>query len=227
MVILIPAYCPDRRLVQLVTDILSVYHVDVLVVDDGSGPEYAAVFYMLEQMNCTVVRHDRNCGKGRALKTGFQYVLEHVCEQTGVVTADADGQHLPGDILKTAAAVHAASNEMVLGVRDFSGTVPLRSRIGNTFSRKIIRWMSGADIRDTQTGLRGFPIGMLSDLIQIGGERFDYETNVLIWALSHHLSIRQIGIQTIYMHSRSHFKSFRDTIEIIQSFIKGLNECKQ
>lgn len=223
MVILIPAYCPDLKLVHLVTEILSAYHVDILVVDDGSSSEYSYIFSMLEQMNCTVVRHNKNYGKGFALKTGFQYVLEHGCEPTGVVTADADGQHLPDDIMKTAAAVRAASNEMVLGVRDFSGAVPFRSKIGNMFSRKIMSWISGTDIQDTQTGLRGFPVCMLPDLIQIGGERFDYETNVLLWALSHGISIRQIGIQTIYMHSRSHYKSFRDTVKIAYSFLKSLN----
>lgn len=227
MVILIPAYCPDLKLVHLVTEILSTYHVDVLIVDDGSGSEYAYIFFMLEQMNCTVIRHDRNYGKGRALKTGFQYVLEHVCEPIGVVTADADGQHLPGDIMKIAAAVRAASNEMVLGVRDFFGAVPLRSRIGNMLSRKIMKWISGADIRDTQTGLRGFPILLLPDLIQISGERFDYETNVLLWGLSHGITIRQIEIQTVYTHSGSRYKPFRDTIKIFRSFMKGLNARKR
>ena len=120
MIVLIPAYEPDHRLVGLVDELHDAGQ-RVVVVDDGSGPAYAAVFEAVRRRGGTVLTHPVNRGKGAALKTGFQYA-----GGDDVVCADADGQHRVEDILRVAAQVER-TGRTTLGVRQFTGPVPLRS----------------------------------------------------------------------------------------------------
>lgn len=90
-VLLIPAYRPGAELVALVERVSGTAFRDVIVVDDGSGPEYAGVF---ESCRATVLAHQKNLGKGAALKTGMAHAAA-THPGCGVVTADADGQHDP------------------------------------------------------------------------------------------------------------------------------------
>jgi len=96
MIILIPAYEPNQRLINLIHDLKDTCDYEIVVVDDGSGPSYKSIFDKVSSLGCTVLTHERNRGKGAALKTGFHYIQE-TKEAAGVVTADCDGQHLPKD----------------------------------------------------------------------------------------------------------------------------------
>jgi glycosyltransferase involved in cell wall biosynthesis len=126
-VLLIPAYRPGPELPNLV-DAASTSSAfrDVVVVDDGSGPAFAPVF---ENCHATVLRHEKNLGKGAALRTGIAYALAHHPD-CGVVTADADGQHHIEDIHAVAARLDREPESMILGARGFEGEVPGRSRTG-------------------------------------------------------------------------------------------------
>lgn len=223
MTILIPAYQPDSRLPLMVEELQKRLVSRIVVVDDGSGPQYRGLFRALEGMSCTVLSYSQNRGKGYALKAGFQHILTHTYEDDGVVTADADGQHLAEDIMKIAAAVSNASDEIVLGVRRFGQQTSLRSRIGNSMSSLLFRAVCGKEIRDTQTGLRGFPLLLLPRLIKIAGDRFDYETNVLAEACAHGTALRQMEIAAVYGTSASHYRTVADSFEIACSFARALS----
>ncbi len=111
--------------------------------------------------------HYVNLGKGAALKTGMHYLSNHFKDLSGVVHADADGQHLVIDILRVAEELRAHSAALVLGSRDFPKGVPLRSRLGNIITRYVIRLLLGLKIRDTQTGLRGIPVELFPQILKI------------------------------------------------------------
>ena len=113
--VLIPAYEPGRGLSGLVRR-LSEAGLPVVVVNDGSSAAAEPVFQELG--GAVVLRHKKNRGKGRALKTGIAYMAAQGFE--GVVTADADGQHSPEDILRVAEALSASATQLVLGTRDVS-----------------------------------------------------------------------------------------------------------
>ncbi|GAB3854559.1 glycosyltransferase family 2 protein [Dactylosporangium cerinum] len=147
MIVLIPAYEPDQRLVDLVDGLRGAGQA-VVVVDDGSGPAYAPVFQAVRDLGGTVLTHPVNRGKGAALKTGFRSTREDV------VCADADGQHRVEDILRVADHVRR-TGRTTLGVRRFTGPVPLRSSAGNALTRVVFAAVTGSRIQDTQTGLRG------------------------------------------------------------------------
>lgn len=223
MTVLIPAYEPDGRLIKLVTEIRRETAYSVVIVNDGSGSDFQNVFLTAEEMGCTVLTHDRNFGKGHALKTGFSYIRDNKAETEGVVTADADGQHLVADIIRVAeTVVRSPDNKLVLGVRRFAGKVPLRSRIGNAVTRMVFSAVSGQSLADTQTGLRGFPTVSLQWLIGLDGERFEYEMNMLLYAKTAGYRFEQVDIQTVYLpgNTSSHFRTIRDSVLVYLPFFK-------
>lgn len=221
--VLIPAYNPDDRLLTLVGALRSRFS-RIVLVDDGStvGRE---VFAAAEPLVERVLRHDRNRGKGAALKTGFAYLLAGTAGGTGpaVITADADGQHRVDDILRVGEALAAGrktgKEALVLGVRAFVGKVPLRSRFGNAWTRWLFFFMTGLPVRDTQTGLRGIPPSLLVRVAAIPGERYEYEMAMLADARCHPHRPVQVPIATVYEpgNGSSHFQPLLDSLRIYRS----------
>ena len=215
MIVLIPAYEPDRRLVALVDALRSADpELHVLVVDDGSGPASGPVLDAVRDLGCTVLAHPSNRGKGATLRTGLAYVASSWPGEE-VVTADSDGQHSVVDVLRVADEVRR-TGAMVLGVRGFDGAVPVRSRLGNSASRLLFRLATGTALRDTQTGLRGYPAALLPWLLTVPGDRFEYELRVLLQAARRRLAIEQLPIATIYLegNASSHFRPLVDSARV-------------
>lgn len=221
MIILIPAYEPGERLINLIFDLIDTCDYDIVVVDDGSGQEYKDIFDIVSSLGCTVLTHEKNRGKGAALKTGFQHIKE-TKEDIGVVTADCDGQHLPKDIAKIAEAITDHKKAIVLGTRRFVGKVPFRNRFGNGITRAVFSFTSGTKVYDTQTGLRGFSMEMLPWLCQVSGDRFEYEMNMLLEAVPVGYSYYEIDIDTVYLEQNksSHFRPLKDSLRIYLPIIK-------
>lgn len=221
MIVLIPAYEPGAHLEPLVVALLAADpDLEVVVVDDGSGPAFAPVFDGVRAAGAAVLHHERNRGKGAALKTGLAHVLEqHPGDDA--VTADADGQHTVTDILRIADALRADAGAdrraIVLGCRAFSGEVPLRSRAGNAFARGLFRLAAGWRLSDTQTGLRGIPATAVAWMREQPGERFEYEQNVLLRCRRAGLATRELPIATVYLehNASSHFRPVADSLRIV------------
>lgn len=222
--ILIPAYEPDDKLIKLLQELFTFAFEQIVVVNDGSNAKYGPIFEQAEQMGCTVVRHDTNRGKGRALKTGFQYCLDHNLCALGIITADADGQHAPHDISLIAETMLTSTDALVLGVREFKGKVPLKSRLGNSITRVVFFAINGIHVRDTQTGLRGIPPQCIASFIALSGELYEYEIKMLVTACHKHIPIVQIGIETIYIENNrsSHFHAFRDSFRIYYAMLTSV-----
>lgn len=215
--ILIPAYNPDETLLEVTGGLFRAGFNDIVIVDDGSNPECAPVFQKLEETgNCHVLRHAVNCGKGRALKTGLNYVYLNFPDAPGVVTADADGQHRPEDIVAVAKALTENPGKMTIGARKMGKDVPFRSLLGNVLTRVVFALVMGKKITDTQSGLRGLPRAMLPDILKIKGERYEFEINMLILTKMKSMAILEVPIDTIYIEDNksSHFNPFFDSMKI-------------
>ncbi|NUT34282.1 MAG: bifunctional glycosyltransferase family 2/GtrA family protein [Hamadaea sp.] len=212
MIVLVPAFEPDERLIDLVRRLR---HHDIVIVDDGSGPAYHQVFAAVRERGADVVTLPQNRGKGCALKVGFAHVRDRHPGQ-GVVCADSDGQHTPADIEAVAARLAETDAAMVLGARRFTGDVPARSRLGNAATRLAFGLVTGERLVDTQTGLRGYPAKMLPWLIAVDGDRFEYELRLLLRAVREGLPIEEVDIATIYLdhNASSHFRPVRDSARI-------------
>ncbi|MFT4261800.1 MAG: bifunctional glycosyltransferase family 2/GtrA family protein [Nocardioides sp.] len=224
-VVVIPAYCPGPAFVGVIEELRRLRPgVDVLVVDDGSGPAYAPLFAQAEALGATVLHQPANGGKGAALKAGFAF-LDGLRLGRVVVCADADGQHLATDVLRVADAVDPGRrDQIVLGVREFDGAVPLRSRIGNDATQLLFRLATGSRLRDTQTGLRAFPAELLPWLLQVGGERYEYELTMLLQASRSGIDLRTVPIETVYLddNSSSHFRPVVDSLRIYRPLLAFL-----
>ncbi|WP_062202322.1 GtrA family protein [Demequina salsinemoris] len=219
MWVLIPAYEPDERLIDLVRELAPA--APVLLVDDGSGPSYGEVFTVAEGYGATVLRHRVNRGKAAALRTGLAWLLDHSAK-VDVVCADADGQHRPADIMRVAAEVNRRRNAaeppaVVLGARAFDGDVPWRSRVGNRATSALVAAASGATLADTQTGLRAYPAELVPWVLGVKGERFSYELRVLLEAARAGIPLIEVPIATVYLdgNSSSHFRPVRDSALVL------------
>ena len=229
--ILIPAYHPDARFLPFVKELREHGHF-VLVIDDGSGPECALNFTQAEQAGCVVLRHEQNQGKGQAPRTGFQELIR--LNQKGMgfdyaITADCDGQHSYDAISDVAAAAQNSMKDghkpaMIIGgrFRDTGEKIPLKSRIGNSFTRGLFRLATGVKIYDTQTGLRAVPAELFEKMLEIKGDRYEYEMNMLLSIRSWGIPYEEIAITTIYYDNNagSHFHPFRDSFLVISQILK-------
>lgn len=223
--IVIPALDPDQRMVDLVCELHKNGYPNIILVDDGSIIENRKFFKICkEEYKCKIIRHIVNLGKGTALKSAFNHILENCPDITGAVTVDCDGQHVLADIDTCARLTYENPDKLILGCRQFDDpSIPWRSRFGNKFTRRTIRLLCGINVSDTQTGLRGLPVSLIaSHFASTKGERFEYEMNMLIAAREFQIPIREFPIQTIYLegNEHSHFNPFRDSIRIYKVFIK-------
>lgn len=223
IIVLIPAYKPDERMVQLVRELRD-KQLDVLLVDDGGQAAYAHLFEQCRELGAEVAVHAVNMGKGRALKTGINAALLRWPQLRAIVTADADGQHTPTDILRLIEAENEHPNTLVLGSRQFTGNVPFKSRWGNRITRAVYALASGVHVYDTQTGLRVLPRCALEDMARIDGERYEYEMNVLLKLRDMKIGVFEVPIETIYIddNAGSHFNPVRDALRIYMVIFKYL-----
>jgi putative flippase GtrA len=217
MVALIPAYNPEDCLLQIALDLLQSGFQAVVVVNDGSSPEHDATFAALKKLErVRVLQHAINLGKGAALKSGLNYIYCEFPESPGVVTLDADGQHLPEDAQRIGQAMQESPDSLLLGVRSFSGAVPLRSRLGNIVTRSLFQLLVGAKLADTQTGLRGIPRAFLPTLLKSRSNGYEFELDMLLACKYTQVPIRQLSIQTVYPEDNwtSHFNPLLDSMKI-------------
>ena len=226
MAIVLPSLNPDEKFGQVVDGLIENGFKQIIIVDDGSDAEHQLWFEQAGQHpQCTVLHHGVNRGKGRALKTAFQYTVENLPEMAGVITIDGDGQHLTGDIIACGELMLRSPGKVVLGCRDFSlPGIPARSVAGNKTTSRLFRLCYGIKLSDTQTGLRAIPREYLESFCGIDGERFEYETNMLLQMKRMGIGFLEQPIETVYEDDnvRSHYHPVKDSLRIFGIMFKFL-----
>ena len=229
--VILPSLNPDHRFLEVAEGLIGAGFLHIVVVDDGSDAEHKKWFDDVRAYpQCHVLVHEVNKGKGRALKTAFAWCLENRPHIDGVVTADGDNQHRPADIRRCAQAMIDDPGKVWLGVRDFSlDHVPARSRMGNTLTRGIMRLACGVSVTDTQTGLRAIPARDLPLMLRIPGERYEYETQMLLSLREAKVGIGEVVIDTVYIdeNESSHFHPVRDSWKIYKIIIRHMFSRKE
>jgi len=206
----IPAYGEEKHIGDVVRRTRQ--QLDhVLVVDDGSNDQTAA---RAREAGAEVIVHPQNRGKGEAIKTGLRHWLDR--QFTYVVILDADGQHLPEEIDRFVNAASTLDAQLFIGTRmnDLSGMPPLR-RIVNRYMSKRISRTCGQRIPDTQCGFRMLHRQLVPDVLG-GANRFDYETEMLIFASRKGYRIESVPISTVYSDEVSSIHPIRDTIRFFK-----------
>lgn len=219
--VIIPAYNPENNLQHIVDRVWDLGN-QIIVVDDGSDRSKSDMFHRLSE-KAIVIHHEKNKGKGAAIKTALKYIKENLWDCNVIGVMDADGQHLPEDMEKLVMKANLKENAIVLGVRNIGKKMPFKSRIGNEITRFVFHSLSGVKVSDTQTGLRAFSRKLLDKLLQVDGTRYEYETNVLFYCAKSKIPIIELPIKTIYHdegNSCSHFRAIRDSFRIYKDIFK-------
>lgn len=200
----IPAYNESRFLPGVVERVRP--HVDrVFVVDDGSGDGTGRV-------NATVLRHDRNRGKGAALRTGIGAALRTGCET--IVTLDGDGQHDPAAVPSLLEALDGA--DLVIGSRSRSGSMPPQRRLSNGFSAVLVSLVAGRPLADVHSGFRAYRAAKLRSL-EIRSRRFEVEVELLLKAARSGWRIAHVPVPTLYGTERSKIRPALDSLRFLRT----------
>jgi glycosyltransferase involved in cell wall biosynthesis len=179
----------------------------LVVVDDGSTDATAE---NARAGGAEVIVHPVNRGKGEAIKTGLRHWHERGAEY--VILLDGDGQHLPEEISRFVEAAERTGAKLLIGSRmhDVARMPALRRAVNRYMSRKVSE-LCGCVIPDTQCGFRMLHRDLIPDVLG-GGERFDYETEMLIFASRRGYTIESVPITTVYADEVSSINPVRDTV---------------
>ncbi len=192
--VIIPSYNPDVKLSMLVDELIASGFSDIIVIDDGSDISVrkvkSAFEYVEAKSQCKVIHHDQNTGKGTALKTGFKYCACNRGKDTLVITADDDGQYTAEQIEECLEYYNDMIKQddsskkermILLAPRDFRDTsYAARKRMINHIAGFVMKYLCSVNVKDVQTGMRFIPYEHLSKLIEVEGNGFDYEINMLV-----------------------------------------------
>lgn len=224
LAIVLPSLDPDKKFKAVVDGLVEKGFEHIVIVDDGSDAGHKVWFDTVESYPQTsIIHHEVNRGKGRALKTAFEYVIKELPEISGVITIDGDGQHLADDIIACGERMLEQQDKVVLGCRDFNQPgVPPRSVAGNKTTSRLFRLCYGIVLSDTQTGLRAIPACYLPAFCGIEGERFEYETNMLLNMKRMGIAFYEQPIATVYDPEdySSHYNAVKDSLRIFKVMIK-------
>lgn len=225
LAIVLPSLDPDQKFLGVVKGLVEHGFEHIVIVDDGSDQAHQIWFDQAAAYpQCQVLHHGVNRGKGRALKTAFAHVLRNLPQVQGVITIDGDGQHLVQDIIACGERMLAENDKVVLGCRDFDQPgVPPRSVAGNKTTSRMFRLIYGIRLSDTQTGLRAIPRRFLELFCAIEGDRFEYETNMLLQMQRHRIPFLEQSIETVYDPEdySSHYNAVKDSWRILKIMAKN------
>jgi len=216
--LLIPAF-DEAASIKKVIDNCSVYCKDIVIVDDGSADDTAGI---AEKAGVIVLRHETNKGKGEALKTGFQWLIEKGCGP--VITLDGDGQHDPSMIPAFFRRYerhrqNGGGDIIIIGKRERE-RMPRYRAIPNKIGETMISFAARKRIQDTQSGYRLYSRGVIEKVsCRTGG--FEMETELLIKASRMGARIDEIPVPTIYQENyKTHFRPVADFYRISIVFLR-------
>lgn len=214
---LIPAYQEARHIAEVVGRVRAQIPT-VLVVDDGSPDETAA---RAREAGAEVIVHERNAGKGAAIKTGFRVLLERGFDY--VLILDGDGQHIPEEIGRFLASAQRERCGMFVGNRMAATEgMPLVRWCTNRFMSWMISRLCGQAVPDTQCGFRMIHRDVIP-LLFCESNAYDYETEMLLLAAASGFRIGNVPVSTVYADETSKIRPLRDGLR----FLKLLNRYRR
>ena len=214
--LLIPGYNEARTIGEVVSEARKIIE-SVVVVDDGSSDATAQI---AENAGALVIKHPVNRGKGAALRTGFQYVLDHGYD--ALITMDSDGQHDVNDIPGFLEAFDRTGSGIIIGSRmqDIS-TMPAVRKLTNKFTSFIGSLLARQKINDSQSGFRLISSDVLR-AVELETTGYEMESEILIKASKAGFRITSVPIKTIYGQEVSKINPVVDTYRFIRLLFRSL-----
>jgi glycosyltransferase involved in cell wall biosynthesis len=214
--VIIPAYNAEKTIGAVIGEAL-LAGFPLLVVDDGSKDATAAA---VRRLPVNLISHPRNRGKGAALRSAFDWALQHGFE--GAVTLDSDGQHDVSAIRQLAATAREQGADILIASRfsQFDQMAGLRS-FWNRFGAWCMKKRTGFDINDSQSGFRYYSARLLRN-VPLDRDGYDLEMEILMKAWRGGFIIGSLPVAARVADGRatSHFRAVRDTWNICMTFLK-------
>ena len=215
--IVIPVYNVGDKIRYVIENIPKIENYEVIIVNDGSTDELT--LKTLQELTkqykdkVQVINHERNCGKGCAMRTGVQNSTGSI-----IVFIDGDGQHNPKEIPKLIEPILNDEVDFVIGLREIirEGERPLIRKLSNHLSSLLIRLLYNVDIKDSQSGFRAIRRNYIRE---IDNDRYSVETEMLLKAIKCGARIKEVPVERIYNNASSHFR-FSDIIDFIKTIIR-------
>ncbi len=223
--VVIPVYNPPGEFEPFVDSLRKNHTAPIVIVNDGSHPSFNPLFRRLvRSYEASLLVHTKNKGKGAALKTAMQHILRTMPEAGGIITADADGQHVAHDILICDALARKSATAFLIGTRVTRSNMPLKSRTGNALTRGFLRLLHGTHVGDTQSGLRYIPAGLMEQCVGSVFDKYDFELDMIVQAINAGIPIVEFPIETIYLNKNraSHYKILKDSWYVARVFVHHL-----
>jgi glycosyltransferase involved in cell wall biosynthesis len=215
--VLIPAYNAGTFLEELVSRLRrSIGDIQMVVIDDGSTDNTTEIARLI---GVTVLQHDKNCGKGAALQTGFDF-LKKQADVEFILTLDADLQHQPEDIQKFFSTQQQTDADIVIGWRERAGTkMPVHRILSNTITSALVSLKTGRKIKDSQCGFRLIRKTVLEN-IQLESRGYEAETELLIKAAQLKYKIEFVPVHTVYASEKSYMTHWATTMKFIKVLLR-------
>jgi len=216
--ILIPAYNAQETLGSVLKKIEPL-KIDTLVVNDGSLDETKRV---ASENGVQILEHPLDLGKGAALQTGFQYILQK--DYQVVITLDADGQHDPSEIPSLLKIYQSVKPDILVASRAAEfGRMTFLRRFWNRLGVKAVARLCHSDITDSQSGFRLIRAKVLKE-VSLSTSRFETELELLIKACKKGFSVLSVPINTQKVDGTgsSHFRPVVDTWMVCKLFLRSL-----
>lgn len=219
--IVIPTYNPTHLLLNTIADLNSFPEIEKLskvVILDGPISNTEVIEEIKNVKNLTLLNHSKNKGKGAAIKTALQYIVEKKNNYDYVITVDSDGQHRGKDVLSLIDSITTNGEGVHIGSRGLAiEKTPIRSLFGNILSRKIFGLIYRYKLQDTQSGLRAYPKSSFTTLLSFQSNRYEFEMEAIINLIHRNFKIFEIPIETVYFNKNrsSHFRPLKDSTLVI------------
>lgn len=215
---------PDESLERTIINLKEAGFKNIIVVNIDSDQSLNIYFDAVKQYEgCKVLYNDPNKGRGRALKIAFSYILKNKIQGDGVVTVNGYNQFATRYILACAEKMIQKKNQIIFGSRDFSNReFPISKRIGNFLISTVCRFACGCALSDPLTGMRAIPYEYLEPFLQVKGDMYDYDANLILEAKERKIKISEVKVEDVYLEKKiaAHYKPIFDAIRISSSLIK-------
>ena len=209
IVTIIPAYNEEFAIETVVNGALK--HSDVIVVDDGSTDN---TYNLAKSAGAIVIKHDKNKGKGAAIKSGLKKGLKN--DYDVFIFIDGDGQHDPDDIPSVTSHINGA--KLVVGSRFMEGNpinMPIQRRLSNKITTNLIRYVTGYNLTDSQNGFRALSRDVAKLFIDIKYDDYIYESEMFYRASKNSIIVEEVAIGCTYGIEKSYVTKWHVLIYIL------------
>lgn len=209
IVTIIPAYNEEFAIETVVEGALE--HSDVIVVDDGSTDN---TYNLAKNAGATVIKHDKNKGKGAAIKSGLREGLKN--DYDVFIFIDGDGQHDPDNIPSIASHINGA--KLVVGSRFIEGNpqnMPIQRRFSNKITTNLIRYVTGYNLTDSQNGFRALSKDVANLFVDIKYDDYIYESEMFYRASKNSIIIEEVAIECTYGIEKSYVTKWHVLLYIL------------